>query len=81
MKTIVSIAAGVLALGCYSFWNRVFDELGLEMDSVFVSLLKTRDTKKSQKRKRQKSIDGKLKRRKIECMTYAEQHQEHMDNT
>ena len=50
------------------------------MDSVFVSLLKARDTKKAQKRKRQKSTDSKLKRRRTEFGKYAEQHQEQMEN-
>ena len=80
LKTRVGIATGVLTLGYYSFWNRVFDELGLEMDSVFTLSLKARDTKKVQKRKRQKST-GKLKMRKIEFGKYAEHHQEQMDDT
>ena len=50
------------------------------MDFVFVSLLKAHDIKKAQKRKRQKSTYGKLKRRKTEFGKYTEQHQEQMDD-
>ena len=51
LKTRVRIASGALALGYFSFWSWVFDALSLTMDSVFESALKSRNKKKSQKRK------------------------------
>ena len=80
LKTRVSIAAGVLALGYFGFWDQVFDEIGIEMDNTFASSLKARDAKKAQKRKAQKSTGGKLKRRKGEFEKQAEQHRGQMDD-
>ena len=80
LKTRVGIAAGVLALGYLDFWTRIFDELGLAMDSVFKSSLQARDKKKSKKRTRQKSNKGKLTRRKGDLAKFAEGHKEQMDD-
>ena len=80
LKTRVGIAAGVLALGYFRFWNRVFDALHLDMDSVFATALKARDKKKTQKRVRQKSPTGKLKRRKTELATIGKSHKEQMED-
>lgn len=76
LKIRVGIAAGVLALGYFIFWNRVFDALDLEMDSVFATALRARDKKKTQKRHRQKSNAGKLKQRKTELNTFTKGHKE-----
>jgi len=46
LKTRVGITAGVLALEYLDFWTRIFDKLGLEMDSVLHSALTARDKKK-----------------------------------
>ena len=64
LKTRVGIAAAVMALGYYQFWSRVYEKLGLDMDDVYKASLLARDKKKYQKRKKQKSTGGKLKRRK-----------------
>jgi hypothetical protein len=80
LKTRVGIAAGVLALGYFAFWERVFVALGLDMDAVFGSSLKARDAKKGKKRTRQKSNKGKLTRRKTDLAKFAEGHKEQMDD-
>ena len=80
LRTRVGIASGVMALGYRSFWAKVFVELGLDMDSVFESSLNSRDKKKSQKRKRQKSTVGKLKRRKTDMTKFTAQHKEQMED-
>ena len=50
------------------------------MDSVFATALKARDKKKTQKRVRQKSTTGKLKRRKTELATFSKVHKEQMED-
>lgn len=65
LKARVGIASGVLTLGYFSFWSRLFKTLSLTIYDVFTSALKARNKKKSQKRKRQKSNTSKLKRRNI----------------
>ena len=49
---MVGIAAGLLAIIYSEYWNRVFRELDLEIDSVFASSLLTCDKKKNKKRKK-----------------------------
>ena len=44
------IVASVMALGYDEFWTQVFVELGLELDDVFASSLRTRDQKKGEER-------------------------------
>ena len=74
LKTRVGIASGVLVIGCFSFLSWIFKALSLTIDDVFASALKTRDKKKSQKRKKQKSNTGKFRRRKIDLEKYADSH-------
>ena len=80
LKTRVGTAAAVMSLGYHTFWTRVLNELGLEMDDVFESSLMGRDCKKEKKRKRQKSKCGKLQRRKTDLEKFAEAHREQMDD-
>ena len=67
-----------MALGYEEFWKRVFNELHLEMDTIFCSTLRDRDTKKNKKRKRQKSKEGKIKRREKYLANFSQQHKEQM---
>ena len=78
LKTRVGIADAIMALGYKEFWKRVFSELNLEMDTIFCSTLRDRDTKKNKKRKRQKSKEGKIKRREKYLANFSQQHKEQM---
>ena len=80
LKTRVGIAAGVQSLGYLKFWTRVFDELGLEMDHEFASSLTARDTKKDKKDIRQKSTEGKGKRRKGYRDKFDQLHKDQMND-
>ena len=50
LRTRVGILAGTLALGYFQIWERVFEELGLEIDFMFTSSLRYCDVKKNKKR-------------------------------
>ena len=65
MKPSLSL---LLAVGYGLFTEREF-----QMGDI-TSALKTRDKKKSQKRKKQKSNTGKFRRRKIDLEKYADSH-------
>ena len=62
LKIRIGIAGGLLAIGYYEFWTRLFRKLDLDMDSAFASSLQARDKKKkkNKKRKIQKSKKGRL---------------------
>ena len=64
LQTRVGIAAAVQSLGYQEFWTRVFRKLGLDMDDAFASSLKAHDRKKAEKSATQKSVKGKLVKRK-----------------
>ena len=80
LLTRVGISGAVMALGYEEFWTRVFTELNLEMDSVFRGTLRTRDVKKDAKRVRQRSKQGKIKRREKYYATMAQSHTEQMND-
>ena len=46
LRARVGIAGSIMALGHEEFWERVFMELNLEMDTTFRSTLRDRDNKK-----------------------------------
>ena len=80
LRARVGIAGSIMALGYEEFWERVFMELNLEMDTTFRSTLRDRDNKKNKKRKRQGSKEGKTKRREKYLANFAEQHKEQMED-
>ena len=80
LRTRVGIAAAVQSLGYQEFWTRVFCKLGLDMDDAFASSLKARDRKKAAKSATQKSVKGKLVRRKDDLKKNTQSHIEQMND-
>ena len=81
LETRVGIVGVLMNLGYRKLWTLVFDELGLKIDDTFASSLEARNIKKGQKRKKQKSMKGKISKRKTGLAKYEVAHQEQMDNT
>ena len=67
-----------MALGYEGFWSQVFKELNVDMDDNFRSTLRARDTKKRKKSAKQRSKEGKIRRREKYMAAFTQSHKEQM---
>ena len=65
LLTRVSIAAGTSIEGHEQFWKNVSSELDFTFDDHFISMLRSRDTKKKEGRIVQSSKEGKVRRNQV----------------